>query len=651
MHRRLSAALLPAAVMARALALALALVATVAAQAPTAPAPASAPAPAPAPKPAQDCETLSNSDPEASHRLAEAMLEASPLTAEQEARARMCLAWSHVRTGAADQARAEAARLLELARGDRLDPALRTSALRRAGSVDYSLGNRSGAVERYFEALAVAEEFDLINERIGLLINMGVVRGELVEDRSAHVHFEEAQRLMESTGQRQHEAPLLNNYGVSLVANGEPEKGLPLLQRALTLAEDSGNKVGVAHVTHSIGFALRQLGRLDEAQVELERALAARRAIGARAGEPPTLLELARVQLARENIPQALALAEQATTLAAETGDESSERAGNQLLSRLYQASGQVDQALEAERRYVQMEQAFLSEQNLQRLAEFETRQRDLLAGRELDLLRRDNQIQALQLRSDRQTRLFGAIGVAVAVLVALAVVLYLRRVNRRLRRSNAIDDLTGLSNRRYMSKLLDWARDRYFTTARTGEVREGVLFLVDIDRFKNINDRFGHQGGDAVLTVLAQRLKAVCRGGDDRVARWGGEEFLLAARGLNLEQAGEMAERLRSAIAEAPIRLPHGDTVAVTASIGFAPWPFFEGGPATAWQDALRMADRALYAAKDAGRNAWMGLWGGTAPEHGAIDAIVDDLQAAEAAGQVRLAASEPLPAQPASS
>jgi diguanylate cyclase (GGDEF)-like protein len=621
--------------------LALALAAAAAAQAPPT---------AAAPAPAQDCETLSNTDPEASHRLAQAMLEVAPITAEQETRARMCLAWSHVRTGAADLARAEAGRLLELARGDQLTPALRTAALRRAGSVDYSLGNRSGAVERYFEALAVAEAFDLTSERIGLLINMGVVRGELVEDRSAHVHFEEAQRLIESSGERQHEAPLLNNYGVSLVANGEPEKGLPLLQRALTLAEASGNKVGIAHVTHSIGYALRQLGRLDEAQVELERALAARREIGARAGEPPTLLELARVQLARENIAPALALAEQATTLAAETGDESSERSGHQLLSRLYQASGQVDKALEAERRYVQMEQAFLSEQNLQRLAEFETRQRDMLAARELDLLRRDNEIQALQLASDRQVRLFGAAGIVLAILFAVAVVLYLRRVNRRLRRSNAIDDLTGLSNRRYMSKLLDWARDRYFTTARMGEVREGVLFLIDIDRFKTINDRFGHQAGDAVLMVLAQRLQAVCRGGDDRVARWGGEEFLLAARGLNLEQAGEMAERLRSAIAQAPIRLPHGEMVAISASIGFAPWPFFEGGPAMAWQDALRMADRALYAAKDAGRNAWLGLWGGPAPAHGGIDAIVPDIHAAEAAGQVRLAASEALPARTAS-
>jgi diguanylate cyclase (GGDEF)-like protein len=625
--RRLTAALAPAGLFV------LAVVTAVAAQPP-----AAAPGP--------DCETLSNTDPEASHRLALAMLQALPLTAVQETRARMCLAWSHVRTGAADPARAEAERLLELARSDRLDPALRTAALRRAGSVDYSLGNRSGAVDRYFEALAVAEASDLTSERIGLLINMGVVRGELVEDRSSHVHFEEAQRLMESSGERQHEAPLLNNYGVSLVANGEPAKGLPLLKRALTLAEQSGNKVGIAHVTHSIGYALRQLGRLDEAQVELERALAARREIGARAGEPSTLLELSRVQLARENIAPALELAEQATTLAKETGDESSERAGQYLLSRLHQAAGDVEQALAAEREYVRMEQAFLSEQNLQRLAEFETRQRDLLAERELDLLRRDNEIQALQLNSDRQLQLFGALGVAVAILLAVAVVLYLRRVNRRLRRSNAIDDLTGLSNRRYMTKLLDWARDRYFNSARVGEVREGVLFLVDIDRFKTINDRFGHQAGDAVLVVLAERLRGVCRGVDDRVARWGGEEFLLAARGLTLAQAGEMAERLRSAIAQAPVRLPQGESVAISASIGFAPWPFFEGGPALAWQDALRMADRALYAAKDAGRNAWLGLWGGPAPTQGGVDAIVPDIHAAAAAGQVRLAASVPLPA-----
>lgn len=579
----------------------------------------------------QDCETLSNTDPVAAHELAERQLAAPGLDIEAEIRARMCLAWSHVRTGEADQARLEADRLLVLAGQRGLAPALVTAALRRAGSVHFSLGDRHEAVDRFVQALDIADEHGLDNERIGLLINLGIARGSLDEGLQAQAHFEEALRLMEATGQRQHEPPLLNNYGLSLVQNGEPGRGLPLLERALALAEADGNRVGIAHVTHSIGFALRQLGRLDEAEASLRRALAERRSIGARAGEGATLLELARVEQARGDTAGALVDAEAAIALARETGDETTERDGMHTLSTLYASLGRIAEAYEAERRNNELNVRFAREQNLQRLAELEARLRTQMDRRELELLRRDNEIQALQLERDRLAQRFGFGILLLLVLAAGLATWHQRRVNRQLRHANAKDDMTGLSNRRHMTRVLDWLQANRGTAAlQGGPVRAGVLFLIDIDRFKSINDRFGHEVGDKVLVAVAQRLRASIRGGDlggDRLCRWGGEEFLVAAPDLTEQQALDMAERLRALVSAAPVNVDGGPAVPVSVSVGFAPWPLFEGGARLPWLLTLRLADQALYLAKDAGRDTWAGYWGGAWPPGRDADGLAQAL------------------------
>lgn len=563
----------------------------------------------------QDCEALSNSDPEASHDLAERQLAAPGLDVEAELKARMCLAWSHLRTGRADEARVEAQHLLALAARPGLAPPLVCAALRRAGSVHFSLGDRHEAVDRFVQALDIADEHGLDNERIGLLTNLGIARGSLDDGLQAQAHFEEALRLLESTGLRQHEAPLLNNYGLSLVQNGEPGRGLPLLERALELAEADGNRVGIAHVTHSIGFALRQLGRLEEAEAYLRRALAERRSIGARTGEGATLLELARVEQARGDTAAALADAEAALAIARETGDESTERDGMHTISTLYASLGRFAEAYDAERRNNELHQRFAREQNIQRLAELEARLRSQMDRRELELLRRDNQIQALQLERDRLARRYGLGLLLLIVSAAGLATWHLRRVNRQLRHANAKDDMTGLSNRRHMTRVLDWLQaNRGGAALQGGPVRAGVLFLIDIDRFKSINDRFGHEVGDRVLVTVAQRLRACTRGGD-RLCRWGGEEFLMAAPDLTERQALDMAERLRALVSAAPVTIEGGERIPVSVSIGFAPWPLFEGGAPLPWLLTLRLADQALYLAKDAGRDTWAGYWGGAWP------------------------------------
>jgi diguanylate cyclase (GGDEF)-like protein/PAS domain S-box-containing protein len=156
------------------------------------------------------------------------------------------------------------------------------------------------------------------------------------------------------------------------------------------------------------------------------------------------------------------------------------------------------------------------------------------------------------------------------------------------LRNLAVTDTLTGVWNRRHGTELL--AAD--LSARRPGQALS--LLMLDIDHFKTINDTFGHQAGDHVLIEIASRLRRSLRG-NDMVARWGGEEFVVLLRDCALPDALRVAEDIRAAIAE----LPFGAMGSLTVSVGVA--EARAGEDLTTW---LERADQALYRAKRSGRN-----------------------------------------------
>ena len=179
------------------------------------------------------------------------------------------------------------------------------------------------------------------------------------------------------------------------------------------------------------------------------------------------------------------------------------------------------------------------------------------------------------------------------------------RRDERTLRHAVTHDALTGLANRRQFARQL---RRAFQDCAKAGTVF--ALVFIDIDRFKQINDSFGHRIGDFVLRALAARLNEGFRD-VDTIARVGGEEFGVILRDLDSNGAYQVAERVRTAIAAEPINPGAAFTsgpVAVTVSTGIAVFPR-DGTTASVLMDA---ADRALYVAKKAGRNRTMAASGG---------------------------------------
>ncbi|MEL0168899.1 MAG: GGDEF domain-containing protein [Pseudomonadaceae bacterium] len=178
----------------------------------------------------------------------------------------------------------------------------------------------------------------------------------------------------------------------------------------------------------------------------------------------------------------------------------------------------------------------------------------------------------------------FGVVIVNIGFLLLVS-----ERIRSQFEALAMVDSLTGVRSRR---AVVDAASDLLQRSKRSREPFS--VLLLDLDHFKAINDQFGHQGGDRVLQGFCRRMEDALRQ-SDVFGRLGGEEFIVLAPATTMEQAGELAERLRLAAVTSEPGLP-----GVTVSIGFTDWRRDDASI----DDLFSRADRALYAAKAAGRN-----------------------------------------------
>jgi two-component system, chemotaxis family, response regulator WspR len=189
--------------------------------------------------------------------------------------------------------------------------------------------------------------------------------------------------------------------------------------------------------------------------------------------------------------------------------------------------------------------------------------------------------------------------------------------VNFELRESTLTDALTGLRNRRYHRIYIDSLPNQPEPLPMIGERRQlpsssFTYYLFDLDHFKQVNDQFGHDAGDAVLVEVANRLRQLLRA-DDAVMRWGGEEFLIVVRGQERSAAHQLAGRILKTISDEPIDVGVAQPLAITCSLGFSVWPWYENGEPLAsltHDQTINFADTMAYVAKLEGRNRAFGLF-----------------------------------------
>jgi diguanylate cyclase (GGDEF)-like protein len=187
---------------------------------------------------------------------------------------------------------------------------------------------------------------------------------------------------------------------------------------------------------------------------------------------------------------------------------------------------------------------------------------------------------------------------------------------NRELREMSLTDPLTRLRNRRYFQETIEGevALVRRAWSVSAGGVRpeyggDLLLFMVDIDAFKAVNDVYGHAVGDRLLQAFADRLSRWMRTSDVLI-RWGGEEFLMICRGTDRSAGVLLSKRIAEEVCAEPFDLGSGIRLYKTCSVGWAPFPWVGGAddPLTI-ENVIELADHALYLAKDGGRNQCVGL------------------------------------------
>jgi diguanylate cyclase (GGDEF)-like protein len=189
---------------------------------------------------------------------------------------------------------------------------------------------------------------------------------------------------------------------------------------------------------------------------------------------------------------------------------------------------------------------------------------------------------------------------------------LELKHSNLVLQWSSTTDPLTGTRNRRFFFESIqrDIAQSiRAHLEGANSSESDLIFYLIDLDNFKKVNDRFGHDGGDRILIEAARRISSAIRN-SDLLVRWGGEEFLVVSRSADRHQAGILANRVLNAFRNKPFVIDATDQTPQTCSIGWAAFPWLEDDvSAVAYERVLKFADRALYRAKKAGKDQALGM------------------------------------------
>jgi diguanylate cyclase (GGDEF)-like protein len=495
------------------------------------------------------------------------------LDAEGEPRGRAdllnCFGSLHRRRGEYPEAMRLHLAALELQRaaGDRAGEAW---SLGLVGMVHHLLGDYGRALECQQASLALGEERGDAAEVALALVNVGAIHGMMGEPERVIEFMLRALPLHEQ-GNPRLAAVCMVNLGNAYAEMGEDGRALEFLEGAagrLDLADQASCACDIGRIHERAGDDPRALACYVHS-----RELIAQ--VGDRIYEPETLMRLGALRVRMGEVEAGLADLHHALGSAEAQGARQHVYAVHEALAEAYETTGDTARALEHHRAFHAVwREVFSTETNL-RIQNARVRSEVQQTQREAEILREKN--EALTRADEEKARLLDQ----------------LREQAAELERQTREDALTGVSNRRHLDVLLqaEWERALRFGRAMT-------VAMVDIDHFKQINDRFSHAVGDEVLRTVARILRENTRG-VDAVARYGGEEFCLVLVETGLDAGAHLCERLRSLVASydwSAVR----PNLAVTISIGVAAMAADTEAP-----DALlAAADVRLYAAKHAGRN-----------------------------------------------
>jgi len=518
---------------------------------------------------------------------------------------------------------------------------LRLRLLMNSAYVKNRGGHYDEAMARYNQALKLADESGPMWRRIdlrSLIANVLFNAGQT--DKAAEINREQMRLATETS----------DEFGISaaytmraIQSSRDKDSGTVLAdwRAALEHARLGGSKHQILIGMGNIADYYLQRGDFQTAYDLSDKALPLAEAANDLPAQSVAVANKGLALIGMHRKDEGLPLVRQSNSLDERSGTAVDISESQHELGGYLERAGYLADALAAYHQYRQLSEE-LNQQDRQRaLIELQESFANENRQHELDMLGREGKLKDEQIRHhELQIKQWTAAGFVSVLLLALVAVLarrlrvrnqQLRASNEQLRQQAEIDPLTGLSNRHHLQAVM---ADRHAAGL------EGTLYLLDVDHFKQINDRCGHAGGDTVLVEIAQRLRQVLRD-DDLIVRWGGEEFLVLVRPLPQGEAEALAQRLLAALADTPV-LHEGAPVAVSASIGFAPFPLRRGSGqgdlALNWERAISLVDAAMYLAKARGRNGACSLRRVDAQDLAQVEALIEHLEKAADEGRAEL-------------
>lgn len=537
-----------------------------------------------------------------------------------QADARLELALLDRRRGRLDEARVALDDVIQRFRAAK-DAGGEGRALTHLGLVLLNLGQYAQALDALDAAQALHRagadiEVDRTYHYLGLL-------NRSLQDNAQALHFlgqalDEARRHPDPM----RAAPVLGSLARVSNDSGDFAAALRYTDESLEMARRSDSAPGEAYSLLERGRALLGIGRLEAAREALDATRRLSLEISQERTAADATFALGRVARADGDLASALGHFRKALVHYEAAGDAPQTYDAYRQMIPLLRAQGEHAEAARLAEAALDLEQQVAGRDAARRSALAQHRQEIERKAHEIELLQRENEISELRLANERLDRRIGtSVSAGLALLAALLAwaVLRGRRIRRALALANreleagrgalaqanaalaeraqvlaqaaATDALTGLSNRAHVLDGLENAAARAHSRSQSLAV-----LMLDVDRFKAINDTQGHRTGDQVLRSVAGLMRALVPP-KAMLGRYGGEEFLMVLPGHDLEDARRIAESLRHAVEE------HREAgiPPVTVSIGVA---VRRAGSDIDPDHLVEEADQALYRAKQAGRN-----------------------------------------------
>lgn len=544
----------------------------------------------------EQCQQQEDNDPAAAIQLAEQAM--SMLNADTQpipyGQALGCLGWAQASSDLTDAARASAYELENLAMN--MPDSLQSVKLqRRAGSVFHRIGDRISAAENYDLAMVKAAALSLVEEQIPLLVNLGVLNSEMREHEQAIDTYYEVLALMTEHEDFRYQPPVLFNLAATLNGQQRYTEALKLFQQVAAMINEHWPKSRVAQVYSGLAASLVGLDQLDEALDYAMQAMTIYQDTGSFSLDYYNVMSTVATILSDQGEQQAaLDYADQVKAYFTDPANKQVVTGSTNpvhALASTYARLGQQDTAIEMYRLAIDIDREVQENFNQQIMAQMQVRLDDSQNRQELALLKSQRVNDQIKIQAAENNRKIMFVIAAALVLMLLVFLWWQQLTNRKLTQMAMTDSLTQLGNRR---AIRDWVMTR-----KPPAKGQRLLWLIELDGFKAINDEHSHDYGDFVLQQVANALQYLT---NDRrfLGRWDGEEFMLITDDIMAADKDAFSTELLRVIAETDTHL-NGVQVTLGAAVGLSR---VGGQSASAWNMAMYQADKALGTAKHRGSN-----------------------------------------------